>query len=1167
MQMKSISCVNAIKIHLLVVNQQMEPPHFNTYQSLYNNHQLQQQFPPSQYGLIYPTQHYLLAYPLQPQFNYSSIQPSYPYQSHMNHQTSSIPQIAYQSPQVSTQPMIKSPLVDLRFAIHLFSSRDDLIAYLNKEMAFLIDVASSMFPSTNNQLRTSSNPRNQGTIQDGRVTVQQVHRRQGQTYSGNGYKSNATSSEGNNASGKARVVKCYNCQESRSKMAEKDKDPEAIKQKISNKLIDYVKLNNLYEDLCKRFVPQQELSTDETLWYHMLNPSTKSSDALPVKIEAPKELPKLILVNESLKKLKLHLANFDKVVKIRTTPNARIEGTVRFGNDHIAMIMRIGDYQLENVTISRVYYVEGLGVDLLFGSCDTNLYTISLDDMLKTSSIYLLSKASKTKSWLWHRQLSHLNFGRSNQHSLLHPKLFNNLPLIQQTPYKLMQDKNPDLSFFHVFGALCYPTNDNDDLAIVVPPIHEVASSRVVDLANSPMSTSFDQDAPSSSTPSTQEQEQSLNISQGFEESPKTPIFHEDPLNESPHEESTPQGSSLNVRQTHTLFEHLEPKNFKQPIFEPLKNKARLVAQGFRQEEGIDFEESFALVARIEVVRIFIANVAHKNIMIYQMDVKMTFLNGELKEESRAKHIDVRYHFIKEQVENGVVELYFVRTEYQLADIFTKPLPRERFNFLIEKLGKRSMSPKTLKCLAEETDERWFKIDKRKRFKLTLDVFRDIFKICPRVQGQDFDALPTDEEIVSFLRDLGHTREIHSLNDTTGLDKLHLFRAQILWETQIYGAMLPGSLTSPEMKETKAYKTYIGFASGATPPKKARNFKKPASPKLTTIRAPARGVVIRETPKVPVSKRKEKSMRNFHKTHPSGSGTATKPTLSVAIIKPFVTNKGTDVKPWVLDVTEEESSESEAKSWGNDEDNSNNDQDPRNSKHETNESSFESDQEEDEEKIEDDEEEEEEESVKTSSNDFDDKDETKVADKAKVDTDKGFVQEEGTNAVMNNVQQRNENPKILQVIEDAHVTLSTILRKTKVLVTSSSHSSDLAAKFLNFSDIPNSDAEIVSPIDVHLLNTENTMKKRKTSKDAEPAKDELYKFSDDTLTRLQTSLGDITKNIQMDYLPKRRWSTLEKKRANIMIKTIDKQLKEKRMMRSLKTYVGRRDYRTDLRLL
>ncbi|GJT14300.1 retrovirus-related pol polyprotein from transposon TNT 1-94 [Tanacetum coccineum] len=156
-----------------------------------------------------------------------------------------------------------------------------------------------------------------------------------------------------------------------------------------------------------------------------------------------------------------------------------------------------------------------------------------------------------------------------------------------------------------------------------------------------------------------------------------------------------------------------------------LKNKARLVAQRFRQEEGIDFEESFASVARIEAIRIFVANAAHKNMTIFQMDVKTAFLNGELKEEvfvsqlerfvdqenyntpcfrvidvvnkftnasaqccnnvqhSRAKHIDVRYHFINEQVENGIVELYFVWTEYQLVDIFSKPLPRERFNFLI----------------------------------------------------------------------------------------------------------------------------------------------------------------------------------------------------------------------------------------------------------------------------------------------------------------------------------------------------------------------------------------------------------------------------------------------------------------------------------------------------
>ncbi|GKB86966.1 retrovirus-related pol polyprotein from transposon TNT 1-94 [Tanacetum coccineum] len=74
-------------------------------------------------------------------------------------------------------------------------------------------------------------------------------------------------------------------------------------------------------------------------------------------------------------------------------------------------------------------------------------------------------------------------------------------------------------------------------------------------------------------------------------------------------------------------------------------------------------------------------------------------------QHSRSKQIDVRYHFIKEQVENYVVELYFVRTEYQLADIFTKALARERFEFLIHRLGMKSMSQETIKSMAEEEEE------------------------------------------------------------------------------------------------------------------------------------------------------------------------------------------------------------------------------------------------------------------------------------------------------------------------------------------------------------------------------------------------------------------------------------------------------------------------------
>nr|GEU29764.1 hypothetical protein [Tanacetum cinerariifolium] len=265
----------------------------------------------------------------------------------------------------------------------------------------------------------------------------------------------------------------------------------------------------------------------------------------------------------------------------------------------IAKIMGYGDYKLGSVTISRVHYVEGLehnlfsvgqfcdsdlkvafrkhtcyvqnldGNDLLYGSRDTNLYTILPDDMLKSSPISLLSKASKTKSWLWHRRLSHLNFGKSKNSShkpkagdtnkkklyplhmdfcrpmcvesingkkyilvivddysrftwfkflrskyealeviikclkeiqvrlnatvcnvrtdngtefmnrTLHEYYENaeavntayytqNRSLIcfyyNKTLYELMHNKKRDLSYLHVFGSLCYPTNDNEDL-------------------------------------------------------------------------------------------------------------------------------------------------------------------------------------------------------------------------------------------------------------------------------------------------------------------------------------------------------------------------------------------------------------------------------------------------------------------------------------------------------------------------------------------------------------------------------------------------------------------------------------------------------------------------------------------------------------------------------
>nr|GFA89526.1 retrovirus-related Pol polyprotein from transposon TNT 1-94 [Tanacetum cinerariifolium] len=72
-------------------------------------------------------------------------------------------------------------------------------------------------------------------------------------------------------------------------------------------------------------------------------------------------------------------------------------------------------------------------------------------------------------------------------------------------------------------------------------------------------------------------------------------------------------------------------------------------------------------------------------------------------DHSRTKHIDVRYHFINEKVEKGIVELFFVGTEYQLADLFTKALPVERFQYLVRRLGMRCLTPAELEALANES--------------------------------------------------------------------------------------------------------------------------------------------------------------------------------------------------------------------------------------------------------------------------------------------------------------------------------------------------------------------------------------------------------------------------------------------------------------------------------
>ncbi|GJR75032.1 integrase, catalytic region, zinc finger, CCHC-type containing protein [Tanacetum coccineum] len=319
-------------------------------------------------------------------------------------------------------------------------------------------------------------------------------------------------------------------------------------------------------------------------------------------------------------------------------------GTIKFRNDHIEKILGYGDYQIGNVTISRVYYVEGLGhnllsvgqfcdsnlevafrqhtcficnlegVDLLTGSRGNNLYTLSLGYMMASSPICLLSKASKSKSWIWHQRLSHLNFGAIN-HLARHD---NGTEFVNQT----LREYYEKVSISHETSVARSPQQNG---------VVERRNRTLIKAARTMLIYA------------------------------KAPLF-------------------LWAEAVATAFEQ---RNYKDALTQACWIEAM-------QEELNEFEhlEVWELVPRPKIKKALYWPYAANNV-----------------QTSRSKHIDIRFHFIKEQVENGVVELYFVNTEYQLEDIFTKALGREIIEFLINKLGMRSFMPETLKQLADEAEE------------------------------------------------------------------------------------------------------------------------------------------------------------------------------------------------------------------------------------------------------------------------------------------------------------------------------------------------------------------------------------------------------------------------------------------------------------------------------
>nr|GEZ82682.1 retrovirus-related Pol polyprotein from transposon TNT 1-94 [Tanacetum cinerariifolium] len=194
-------------------------------------------------------------------------------------------------------------------------------------------------------------------------------------------------------------------------------------------------------------------------------------------------------------------------------------------------------------------------------------------------------------------------------------------------------------------------------------------------------------------------------------------------------------------------------------------------------------------------------------------------------QHSRTKHIAIRYYFIKEHVEKGTIELYFVKTDYQLADIFTKALPTDRFNYLVRRLGMRSLSPKELERLA-----------KSQTFRVMLfSIHSDEWK---SFQSQHQTALRgeirklTDVNINKLHQPwTSFTAIINKClsRKSTGYDSLRLSQ---------FSVMLPIELTNEDIRNSEAYKEYYAVASGAAPPKTKASVRKTKSSSDTTITPP-----------------------------------------------------------------------------------------------------------------------------------------------------------------------------------------------------------------------------------------------------------------------------------------------------------------------------------------
>nr|GEV15359.1 retrovirus-related Pol polyprotein from transposon TNT 1-94 [Tanacetum cinerariifolium] len=544
---------------------------------------------------------------------------------------------------------------------------------------------------------------------------------------------------------------------------------------------------------------------NDAVTLHPIDPELLKIDVAPL---APKLHNNRTSHNDNLKHTQEETATLREIIE-----NERLLNPLNTSLDYA---------YLEVAFCQHTCFIRNLdGVDLLTSSRGNNLYTLSLQDMMASSPICLLTKASKIKSWLWHRRLSHLNFDAINHLARqglvrgLHKLKFEKDHLCSACAMgkKSVNGKKYILiivdDYSRFIWVKCLRSKDEAPDFIIKflkiiqvrlkVPICRIQTDNRTEFVNQTLREYYEEVGISHETSVARSPQQNGVIERNFEEDIhdiEVAYLGNDPL-------------------FVYLFQKLLLLNFHQRLdkvmvstlkwihkvrFDELggilKNKACLVARGYRQEEGIDFEESFDLVARLESIRIFLTYAAHKNMVVYKMDAKTTFLNGNLREKVYVIQPD---GFVDQDNPSHVYKLK--KALYGLKQALRA---RNGNDLLLAFLV-------TVDVLEIYMQEFWatatvrhhsirFKMENKKHI-VNLESFKEMMHICPRLPHQPFVEPP----FVALLHFLGHSAVIRKITDvninmlhqpcrsfatiinkcligkSSGYDSLRLSQPQILW--------------------------------------------------------------------------------------------------------------------------------------------------------------------------------------------------------------------------------------------------------------------------------------------------------------------------------------------------------------------------------------------------